>query len=258
MKKYRFIFCGFILLFNGCCKEKVNPCKNVQVTSADFVIEEVLFADADYPEKNVLIETDTVNGSNLIRFTSKQTFDEYTWLIGSEVIHEKSFSRKYFPENSTITVTLIGKRKPNKECFPNDDGMDTIKKTFYTISKNLKLEQRHTYQGYNIDNPADTFTIQLAYWHTQYKEWDLRMDNFPKGWNNDGIFFIGGNTWLYLNTLGSATNPGLKAFIKFSKDNNYVTINYTINQALRDYLDGKRPNYEPPILISKTFKGTKK
>ena len=258
MTKYKYIYLALILLFNGCCKEKVNPCKNQQATSADFIIEEILFTDQNHPEKNVLVETDLVNGSNLVRFRSKQEFDEYTWLIGSEVIHEKSFSRKYFPENSKIEVTLIGKRKPNKQCFPNDDGIDTVKKIFSTIAKDLNLEQKHAYHGYNTDNPLDTFTIQLAYWHRQYNEWFLRMNNFPKGWNDNDDFFIGGKTWYYLNTLGSSINPGLEAFIEFSNDNKFVTINYTVNQALRDYIDGINPNYQPPIFISKTFKGTRK
>jgi len=258
MTKYKYIYLALILLFNGCCKEKVNPCKNQQATSADFIIEEILFTDQNHPEKNVLVETDLVNGSNLVRFSSKQEFDEYTWLIGSEVIHEKSFSRKYFPKNSKIEVTLIGKRKPNKQCFPNDDGIDTVKKIFSTIAKDLNLEQRHTYQGYNTDNPSDTFTIQLAYWHRQYNEWMLRMDNFPKGTGNNDEFFIGGRVWYYYDYVNSIGPSGVEAHITFSANYEFITIEYTINQAIIDYYKGLRTDFTPPILVKKTFKGKRK
>jgi hypothetical protein len=257
MKALRWLILIIPLGFWGCCKEKKEPCKGQQSTSADFTIEEYLYTSADYPKTNVILETDTINGLNTVRFRAKQEFDEYTWLIGTEVIKDRSFTRKFFPEKSNIKVTLIGKRKPNKQCFPDDDGIDTVTKFMYVIPKDLKLEQRHTYHGYNTDNPSDTFTIQLAYWHVQYKEWMLRMNNFPKGWTNDGYFYIGGSKWLYINFRNHARNPGLVALIEFSSDYNNVTIQYNLNKALLDYQEGKRTDFEPPILISKTFKGTR-
>ncbi|MCL9980719.1 MAG: hypothetical protein NBV77_04655 [Bacteroidia bacterium] len=262
MKKYSIIFCGFILFFNGCCKEKVNPCKNAQATSADFVIEEVLYTNADHPEKNVIIETDLVYCYNLVRFRSKQEFDEYTWIIGSEVIHDKTFTRKNFPFNSQIEVTLIGKRKPNKECFPHDDGIDTVKKTFRTLPNDFEKNYGHTYHGYNTDNPSDTFTIQIAEWSPSWNEWQILSKNFPKGTPKNTHMFsnfsYGGYYWYTKGNIYDLDTYNLEGLFTFSTDRQSLTIKYTYDQALADYISGKRKDYTPASNVTKIFKGTRK
>jgi hypothetical protein len=250
------------LLFNGCCKEKVNPCKNAQATSADFIIEEVLYANADHPENNVIIETDLVYCYNVVRFRSKQDFDEYTWLIGSEVIHDKTFTRKNFPFNSQIEVTLIGKRKPNKECFPNDDGIDTVKKTFKTLPNDFDKNYGHTYHGYNTDNPSDTFTIQIAEWSPSWNQWLLVYKNFPKGTPRNpygfNIFSYGGYYWYLKGDPSTLNTYDLEALFTFSADRQNLTITYSYDQAIVDYKSGLRKDYKPVIMVKKIFKGIRK
>jgi hypothetical protein len=71
-----------------------------------------------------------------VRFTALEEDAEYTWYIGSEVLNDKSFVR-YFSDQwkeSNIPVTLVVKKQPNKACFPDDDGYDSIVKTFH-VSK---------------------------------------------------------------------------------------------------------------------------
>lgn len=263
MKQFSLIFLAGIITFiySGCCKDKKDPCKDAVETSADFTIEEVLYTRTGKPELTKQFETDLVNPKNLVRFTSKQEFDEYTWLIGSEVIKTKSFARKYFPKSSTIEVTLIGKRTPNNGCFPNDDGIDTVKKSFKTLSEDFEQDYGIWYHGYNTEDPSDTFTIALGQWNTAWMEWDSKFQNFPKGYTHkfntyDGS--NGGKHWYRFGHISDVDLIQMDCTVYFSNDRQSITIKYGYDQSRLDYMLGKRTDYEPPQIVSKTFKGTRK
>lgn len=124
----------FLLALLACKKEQPeilnaeDPCECASEVSADFVIEE-----HTGPISNIYVETDTtLHGSN-VKFSAKEDNAEYTWYIGIEEFDTKSISR-YFSDQwigHDIPITLVVKKDPNKTCFPNDDGYDSIKKTFY-------------------------------------------------------------------------------------------------------------------------------
>jgi hypothetical protein len=68
-------------------------------------------------------------------------------------------------------VKLIVKRKPNKTCFPFDDGIDSSERKFYVwpVSNILFPEPIRfppypiygTYRGYNLSNPNHEFNVTL-------------------------------------------------------------------------------------------------
>jgi hypothetical protein len=53
---------------------------------------------------------------------------KYTWKLGSEIITDRVFSRSFEDAigPQRIPVTLIVEKEPNSNCFPNDDGKDTV------------------------------------------------------------------------------------------------------------------------------------
>jgi hypothetical protein len=124
-----------ILLAMSCKKEKpevpneVDPCLHAQPTTGDFLIEER--SDITVNAKYTL--TDTVFYDKGVRFTALQDDAEYTWYIGTEVLHSQSIERFFGSQwsNADIPITLVTRKKPNTLCFPDDTGYDSITKTFH-------------------------------------------------------------------------------------------------------------------------------
>jgi hypothetical protein len=160
-----------LLVAFGCKKEKptvpeeVNPCELAQPTTGDFLIEEQT-APAP-PQLRKYTITDTVfNGKN-VRFTALQDDAQYTWYIGTEVLHVQSFER-YFGSslsNTDIPITLVTRKTPNKLCFPNDDGYDSITKimhvshlpdwvspdvTYGPIEGNFRVKSEHLPDSFDV------------------------------------------------------------------------------------------------------------
>jgi hypothetical protein len=134
-------FVGCLLLLSALvssCKKvqpEMNPqyegCECAKEVSADFSINEV--AAYNIPNLEFITETDTIYADRTVRFIAKEENAEYTWIIGAETLNTKVVDRS-FPialGGQDISITLIVKKKPNSICLPNDDGLDTITKTFY-------------------------------------------------------------------------------------------------------------------------------
>ncbi len=112
-----------------------NPCRNKKPVEANFEIGEGFnFIPSPYLgdfHPDILF----MRGKILFRpvgFDPKDTSIKYTWILGSEIIHKYSFYRdfqhtRYTLENN-IPITLIVQTEPDKSCFPNDNGIDTLTK----------------------------------------------------------------------------------------------------------------------------------
>lgn len=125
---------GFLLALFSCKKDQIeikktaDPCDCASEVTADFVIEESTGAVLKY-----MTETDTVLKNKRVHFTALEDDATYTWYIGIEVFTEQSAYR-YFDDTwagSNIPITLVVKKDPNSICFPNDDGYDSITKSFH-------------------------------------------------------------------------------------------------------------------------------
>lgn len=131
----------FALVFlTSCHKDQailpngLADCGCAEETSADFKVIESAVDVADYGLFST--ETDTAYTNRNIYFIASQKDVEYKWYIGVEILTDSVVSR-YFPnsavENQTIPITLVVKKKPNKICFPNDDGYDSIVKYIHFV-----------------------------------------------------------------------------------------------------------------------------
>ena len=101
-----------------------KDCSCATEVSADFLMENVGNSTAF----SYYVDTDSIYANRYVRFTAIEENANYTWHIGAEVLHERSFAR-YF--NTTligqnIPISLKVEKSPNNICFPTDDGKDSV------------------------------------------------------------------------------------------------------------------------------------
>ncbi len=127
----------------------------------------------------------------------------YEWQVGANSITQstKDFGLYFSDTIGTIPVRLIVHAKPNLICFPNDDGVDTVVK--YLTIRNVQPDPlTGKYSGYNTNDPAHVFTIEIDTTRINVPTSPfgyyvgLGIKNLPDGNNN--WFFVGGD-------LGSTT-----------------------------------------------------
>lgn len=166
------LFIGFmlfaVLIMAACCKDKcsdpANPdcgnydaCYGKKPVSAAFKIQEVLQRPTLPNGWGESFDTDTIT-TYAVQFTALEEGAEYEWHIGSEVLTGKSISKTNFPLGGTYPITLIVKKTPDKACFPNDDGKDTVTRKMVAANWLLYSPIIGKFKG-KVTNPDDTLTI---------------------------------------------------------------------------------------------------
>lgn len=176
---------SFILIFSSCKKDDnggPDPCNGVQATSAEFtIIEELNREGLWFPEYiNYFIDSDTIT-RNFVTFTVNQEVDSVKWIIGLDPTVRKGRTIKVdFPESergNTIAVTAYVKTKPNTQCFPEDDGLDTFTRYMYYQFDSLS-PVFGKYHGALTDAPEDTFTMEVR-WNGEGSSPERELINFP-------------------------------------------------------------------------------
>ena len=202
-----FLLC--VVLITGCnrCKEEcddptnpecpnyVNPCEGLtEVTAIIEIAEQASTAVYD----DIFVPTDIVIDESNVRFRCPVNFASYTWLLGTEEIHDQEFVR-YFNgyTGQTISVTLIIQKAPELACFPSDDGLDTLTKTFYVIDR-CSPSLEGVYRGAWDDMPMDSFELSLLAAEGFGDPFGacngFYMSNFSKN-NPDSIDISNGGFW---------------------------------------------------------------
>lgn len=173
MKSKVFIL-AICLIFCGSCKDE---CKNQLGTSADFDIETLFAGHAE--DEYILVNSDTVRKGAVVRFKAKDSTAQYEWKIGHD---PRKFSNQSvsleFDIVGTIPITLMVQKMVDKKCFPNDDGKDTIQKSFTVVDKTLApIRVGQILEGYVTSRPQEIFRITL--------QDDISvgpfLNNFPNG-----------------------------------------------------------------------------
>ncbi|MEA3495221.1 MAG: hypothetical protein U9R42_04215 [Bacteroidota bacterium] len=231
---------SFSLLLNNCCDDDDNnPCKSLEPTNADFITEKVfsIWGAMTYFEEDTFIKEST------IRFSVKDNnVDSCLWKVGehSDTITEKSFYLTFDEAYENITIRLIVFKKPFKDCFPKDDGIDTSYKTIYLIEKD-NLNYVGKYHGYNINNSDTKFTITIdsnSYHHYPINGVVYHIINLPDG--NSPIYKPWGELYHCVKIFPGWSNFYLKGS---GKTHNVVGWGYynnnlkmiTINYSYKDY-----------------------
>lgn len=137
--------------------ENYDPCFGKSATSAEFkmflkhtgdTIEEIYDGDKFFPFG--------------LTFEATYPADSFFWKIGAEANFRmgKKIAVEFFPLSAPIPIMLIVKRKPDLDCFLDDDGVDTVVKWVQPVKRN-QLPFFGKYLVYFVDNPNDKFTISI-------------------------------------------------------------------------------------------------
>ena len=165
MKHYFILlFMIYWFLWLQACRPKPpepDPCLGKNPVTADFHIYEGF--PGGYPDGWELYDTDTVATGSVI-FKALEEGAQYEWRLGRETIRERSFARSDFPRGTTIPVSLKVTKTPDNDCFPEDSGIVTKIRWFYTTPsgcENRFSNLKGRFRGYNSDNPDKLVTIEI-------------------------------------------------------------------------------------------------
>ena len=149
--KHVAILLFFSTLLFACKKEQPalrsleEDCGCAKEVSADFVMEESTYFNTSWEK---LTETDTIFMNKNVQFRALENNAEYTWYLGSEVLHEQSFYR-YFdqkPHNKRFHKTKKGSFKfwELERCLDDDScPITTIPKANLKFLIGLRHEIEH-------------------------------------------------------------------------------------------------------------------
>jgi hypothetical protein len=154
-------------------------CDCAKEVSADFLMEEMSTGNTNFARYT---NTDTICNYKNVRFTALEENAEYTWYIGAEVIHEKTFTR-YFPNlgGQNVQIKLVVKKKPNTICLSNDDGIDSIKKYLIVSTNTSYSDTSYLLEGvFRLKNPNqnDSVDIKVDFRHSSNYSFLLDLFNY--------------------------------------------------------------------------------
>jgi hypothetical protein len=161
MKKTVILFCIVSMLYS-CKKEQPSMavlnegCDCATEVSANFLMEEMA-TPINWSHTKQHTDTDTMYANGNVRFYALEPDAEYTWIIGSEIIHEREFYRYFNASHvgQTFSMTLIVNKTPNSICLPNDDGIDTLVRQLTIVE-----EMNHS-DFFNTPNPRLEGTFRV-------------------------------------------------------------------------------------------------
>jgi len=111
----------------------------------------------------------------------------YQPALGLDTISQIELFKIYFPINSWITVTMVAKVDPSN-CLTTEQLSDTLTKRFYVVQNccDTAIDKSNpwwgTWQGANMDNPEEVFTISWGYIGKRYKSsGSFDFTGLPKG-----------------------------------------------------------------------------
>lgn len=180
----------------SCTKTPAKVCDPKDEFTAGFQVGQGFYNGRFVPSDTLVAFT--------AHFQADTIYDSYHWTVGNDArtFNTKSFSLQFGMEEygKSVEVQLIA-TGPKNPCNPLDNGIDTIKKSFYvTYPEELdefdKFDDRYDvnlpffgkWHGYFKDNPKDTFTVLInnnGFYPRSGYQFDtyfgFRIYNLPKG-----------------------------------------------------------------------------
>jgi hypothetical protein len=245
------IVCSLVFISAKCHKDKdmaIDPCKDKTAFKADFTIEEKV-GDTSFVSNSVL-------APGYVFFKAKGTYDSIRWLIGGP--QNTSTNRNhvlYFQQaEGNLEVSMIGYRKPNTTCFPNEKAIDTVKKTINIVKRDQYAAIVGRFVGYTTNSPTDTFSV-LVNADNSAGIWQYYVKNLPKNCpgyiqvsdgypRNIGLSIIGGYAAFGLSNTASTVCASINGY-GYLKNNDTLIINYSAIPMSSEppYSYGERSNF---------------
>jgi hypothetical protein len=139
----------------------VDPCANAVETSAHFTMRQSPNPNGAVADTLIQFYRECLVNKPITLRASMDSCS-YHWIIGADHYYNQKvtfyFSVNYV--NQEIPITLIVTRTPQNECFPNDNGTDTLTKI---IVPKFGCESAiwGKYFGAWDESPLDSFAIEL-------------------------------------------------------------------------------------------------
>lgn len=244
-----------LLLLLACCKEEPKPCMDpanmecenydpcytAELPSAAFLMEDQagILRNGERP----FVEEDSIFKGTSIRFRSPHdsSIFKHTWYVGSEVLNGYQVQRLFrdVPRPATITIHHVLEYPVDSNCFPMDDGRDSVSQNVYLIEYFHELATFGTFRVANI-NTTDSFDFKIkmlfedgepATYHRGFREYNPVFVNFNN--NNDSLVknysdrnysYMAGNTNGFLNDGDGASTP-----------EGYILVNDLTNEVFLEF-----------------------
>jgi hypothetical protein len=206
-------------MLGSCCKEQCqdpqNPeCENYDPCFGRTLDNEILIS-LNFSPTPKWFQPDIRFWRTLIHFrpSKKIAGAKYTWYLGTEVIEDYEFTRDFAVTKTTkeqgIAVKLIIERPKQLDCFPDDDGIDTLERKIYFMENYCESMMVGKYKV-KFDNLKDSVIIQsLSINLPVPRQWKYRTDSCNAN-KFSGVIWIGYNPYskIYPDTTWSGMNSG--------------------------------------------------
>jgi hypothetical protein len=281
MKKLKFLI--LLLEFGGlltlqACKEECpctdptdpdcgnyDPCWDKKPVTADFEISQQpvtfypVYVGDWHPEQKFFRGRIGFKSS---RYQEGDTSVKYTWLLGSEVIHDFTFVRNFIDTRETgennIPITLIVEKEPDLDCFPLDDGKDTITKYIQLVDNACEFLTRGDFKVL-FEGDMDSTIVSVRNWkydvngkfldscggsYAQFINFDNYKSEIDTIWDQNGAASFYSKIWFYESKTGEGTFGNCM--------NGYFSVNPETWECEAEY----QVNYRP-LGPMQRFKGRK-
>ncbi len=185
-----FVAMGLVWL-SGCGKDP-DPCAALKPVSADFKFQQSFYGiDSLFDVDTILMIPDrNVFGTYRVSFNANEDGASYQWKVGDDpdTFIAKSFLLNFNQPYGKIDVTLIVNKQPNIECFPKDNGTDTVTRSLYLLNgSTIMYAFEGTFTGYLTDNHKEIFDVTIVDLgptpdpNDPPQYYGLKVYNLPKG-----------------------------------------------------------------------------
>lgn len=168
--------------------EDYDPCFGLSGTSADF--DMISCINCNYSD-SLMRKADTIMGG-LVYFEAQESLDTYTWKVGSDprIFTEKRFRLRFSDFKGPINIQLVGTKRINPNCFPDDDGIDTVNKILYVTGglPDSLIPITGVFEGYDESEPDSIYQIEHR---ISDITWSYGLDHFPKKCDRPENWLIG-------------------------------------------------------------------
>jgi len=173
----------------------IDPCASQKPINAEFAIEQniqIFFDIFLWPTDGVIYHPVWPNSnSSALRLRAlEDSATSYKWIIGADTTITKTRNLWFPPgfEGQNIPIKLIVEGNPRLQCFPNDNGMDTV----ITYVQVRDWFQNPIFGKFNVawdDAPADSFVVGV-----RSRSQPLLLDY---GFEYSNFANLGDTTWCY-------------------------------------------------------------
>lgn len=223
-----------LIQLGGCGGDpEPDQCLNKEVIGGSFSIGESI---SNYGGVDTLLLSDTVITDNFAVFRADSNYASYNWKIGDDprTFTTKAVSLFFRYPVSSLPIRLIATWIPDKKCFPEDDGIDTVYRYLTVIDKELN-PIFGSYEGALSSTPTDIYTVEIT---PDYYSSRFYLTNINKGCeaSNVNVFMRFGYKAVSLSQsegdqfyAGSCKSP--KGWIFLDKSGTEITATYTVGNG---------------------------